>query len=126
MVFVCLPLTINLNYPNIINHTLFFLTGLPGCIDYFLLFLVRNAIISKYIEKYINVHLNLWIRCPGCIASSVLILKKIGEDYNYISFIEIIFMIIICILVYWNGIYFMYLTVYDFSNRYKKIEKNIF
>lgn len=123
MVFVCLPLTHNLKYPNLINHTLFFLTGLPGCIDYLLLFLVRNDILVKHTEKYCNVWINLWIRCPGCISSSTLILKEFGHQYQYLSIPDIISMLIIAILVYWNGIYFMFLTVQDYVVRYKKIEK---
>ena len=60
------------NTGRLINYSLFFTTGFPGMIDYFLLFLVKNNKLDIIIEKKINNYINLWIRSPGCISHAVL------------------------------------------------------
>ena len=71
---IALPLTLFSSSGSLLGHSLFYLTGLPGFIDYFLLFLNRNGCIKRMTEKKINNILNLWLRCPGCIAHSTLTL----------------------------------------------------
>ena len=51
MVIFALPLSLIVNGGCLIGHSLFFTTGLPGCIDYFMLFLVRNNWMNRIIEK---------------------------------------------------------------------------
>ena len=51
----------------IINYFLFFLCGLPGGIDYYLLTLNKYGLINRLTEKRINVNLNMWIRLPGVL-----------------------------------------------------------
>ena len=93
-----------------------FLTGLPGGINYYLLFLQRNNIIEKKTQKYYNYHLNLWIRQPGCIATALLsILFYIKFET---TFIEKIFNIYIIIIHYWNGIYFMEQVIKNYNILY--------
>ena len=92
----------------IIGHGMFYVTGLPGAIDYSLLFLNRNndLLVTRYQEKYINSLLNLWIRCPGCITTGVFLLlmtqfQETKNDYDiYVAYAVIA-------ALYWNGIYFM-------------------
>jgi len=119
MVLIALPLSHLSDCYNIIGHSLFFLIGLPGGLDYLLLFLVRNNIIDKMIEKKINRRLNLWIRCPGCIATVVLIFININQNsYDIISTIG---SYILMISIYWNGIYFMEQSVSNYAIEiYKK------
>lgn len=123
MIFVALPISLQSSNGAILSHSVFFLTGLPGCIDYFLLFLNRNKLIKKKVEKKINKYLNLWIRCPGCIVSSTFIFQHLAlnqpNQLHYYKFS----LATIGILIYWNGIYFMELVVNDYITRYKKIEK---
>lgn len=115
MVGVALPLTIYIPPSNITLHSFFFINGLPGCIDYFLLFLNRNNIISTYFEKRINCLLNLWIRCPGCIMNITLIIVTMIRLYDTLSLYNIIALYIIIITIYWNGIYFMNQIVVDYN-----------
>jgi len=61
------------------NCGAFFLCGLPGGIDYLLLFLYKMKKIDKMTEKHINVYLNNWIRLPGIIYSASLM------NYGYMS-----------------------------------------
>jgi hypothetical protein len=114
MVGIALPLSnmVNKNF-NIIGHTLFFTTGLPGGIDYILLFLVRNNIIDKMIEKNINRYINVWLRCPGCIAAATLILVESNKYSLPIS--EQISCYIVIGSIYWNGIYFMNQVVSNYE-----------
>ncbi len=113
MIGISLPLTELIPQINIIAHGLFFTTGLPGLIDYFLLFLNRNNYIHKSIEKQINTFINLWIRAPGCIMNSTLCIHSLINNYNLLSNIEIFSIIFILSSIYWNGIYFMNQTVQD-------------
>jgi len=115
MVGVSLPLTIVASNNNLTGHCLFFITGLPGGIDYMLLFLIRNNIMDKMIEKKINRVINLWVRCPGCIATSTLIIYNIVKYYHTLTFAMLMASLIITGTVYWNGIYFMEQVVVNYA-----------
>ena len=117
MVFIALPLSGFVNNGTLLNHSLFFLCGLPGMIDYILLFLVRNNLINKMTEKYINKQLNIWIRAPGCIAQSALTIIAYFKfkETNFNKPMDFIAMMITTALVYWNGIYFMEQVVSDYK-----------
>ena len=47
--------------------TAFFCSGLPGMIDYFLLYLVKLDLLDKKIEKDVYLFLTTYIRSPGCL-----------------------------------------------------------
>ena len=51
---VALPIGINMNSGFLLNHSLFFLTGLPGGINYINMFLTRNNIMNRLNQKRIN------------------------------------------------------------------------
>ena len=56
----------------ILNLMNFFICGLPGGIDYVLLFLVKAGLLKKLTEKRVNSQLNLMIRWPGIAISSYI------------------------------------------------------
>lgn len=93
---------------NVVGHGLFYITGLPGGIDYTLLFLNRNGIlVSRNQEKYVNSLLNLWVRCPGCIATAIFTLIMI-QKLNMIQTIsDILIAWFMMGALLWNGVYFM-------------------
>jgi hypothetical protein len=62
------------------NMLCFFISGLPGGIDYALLTLVKTGVIHSMTEKRINVYLNMWVRGPGLIA--VVVLNYVGYLYS--------------------------------------------
>ena len=124
MLGIALPLTEYVPQNITIGHCLFFLTGLPGFIDYFLLFLNRNNLLYKHTEKRINRWLNLWIRCPGCIMNATFIIQNIVINYNHLSTSEFMACLIILSTIYWNGIYFMAQIVTDYSNYQYKNNNN--
>lgn len=104
MIFVALPLAGYFGSLKLLSHSLFYTTGLPGMIDYALLFLVRNNKIQRFTEKSVNRLLNIVIRCPGCVIHSYLTLILVQEVTNPV---EQYIGTITGLLVYWNGIYFM-------------------
>ena len=49
------------------NILCFFISGLPGGLDYLMLSAVKAGKFSAYLEKRINCSINTWIRSPGII-----------------------------------------------------------
>lgn len=95
--------------------TVYFCSGLPGMIDYFLLYLVKIKILNIKIEKDIYLFLTSYIRSPGCILTTFLSIPyffRPQTNFDYlISFISIM-------LVFWNGQYFMKRTCIDYGRKY--------
>jgi hypothetical protein len=116
-----IPLTTG--YNNIlISHITFYLCGLPGGIDYLLLFLVRNNKLDKMTEKRVNKFLNMWIRCPGTIMSAAFVITEIPSLNDYL---QLLCAILTFIFSYWNGIYYneRVITDYAIQNYNNKIMK---
>jgi hypothetical protein len=113
MIFIALPLGTIIKCGSLLGHSMFFTTGLPGSINYFLMFLQRNNFIEKTYQKSINRYLNLWFRMPGCVSQFILSLifinLHIKDNYQYI------FGLITGILTFWNGIYYMDMVVRDYA-----------
>jgi len=74
---------------------MFFLSGLPGLIDYYLL----SKRVERKIEKKVNVYLNNYIRSPGIIFAMGLYWRDI-MDVGFWS------LLIGYGLLYWNATYF--------------------
>jgi hypothetical protein len=105
MIGIALPVGSMLNGGSLLGYSLFFTTGLPGGIDYTLLFLTRNHWISRTIEKQVNSELNVWIRSPGCISMAAFVCATNAMNNN--STFEKIGAVSTALLNYWNGQYFM-------------------
>lgn len=106
MIGIGLPIGWITESNSLLGYSLFFTTGLPGGIDYFLLFLSRNYWISRETEKKVNAYLNTWIRSPGCISHATLSLLLISTKITPYS-VDWFLGIIAAILTFWNGQYFM-------------------
>jgi len=106
MIGVALPIGAMLDGGTLLGYSLFFTTGLPGGIDYALLFLTRNNLLSRGVEKRINSELNVWIRSPGCIslAAFVCVANAYNRDQTALMLAG---SIATAVLNYWNGQYFM-------------------
>ena len=115
-----MPIGVYLPSSTLLGFSLFFTTGLPGGIDYFLLFLVRNNMLNPLIEKRINTWLNVWIRSAGCAAHAAFV---IAYTYNQQSQnqlennLKFYASIVTACLTYWNGQYFMERIVSDYARR---------
>ena len=60
------------NWAALANWQAFFISGLPGGIDYFMLGLNKVGMLDHLVEKRVNANLNIWCRCPGILSSTVL------------------------------------------------------
>ena len=115
MCFFVLPAGLYINSGCLLDYSLFFITGVPGGISYFVLFLNRNNYITRHRQKQIDTYINLWIRTPGCISSSTLSLvvhKNFQNNYTYSQSCVFYFIVV---SIYWNGIYFMNQTVQNYA-----------
>jgi len=110
MIGVAIPVGLMVDSHTLMGFSLFFTTGLPGGIDYALLFGVRNGWIPRMTEKRINRLLNLWVRSPGCIAHAVLTCVFVAsyQPSSWIAFLP-------AVLTCWNGQYFMEKVVSDYA-----------
>jgi len=119
MIFVSLPLGNYFGNTILLYHSLFYLTGLPGMIDYLCLFLVRNNIIHRLTEKKINRLLNLYIRNTGAMIHTFITTLLL---FNLSNPIDIIITSTTLGLVFWNGTYFMEQVLINTSDESRKIE----
>lgn len=96
---------------------LFFLSGFPGSIDFFLLYLVKLDLFSKEREKEIYLYITTYIRSPGaCILSFISFYNfYIKNNFN-------IFYILSNILVFWNGQYYLMKHSLDYG-KYLEIRR---
>jgi len=117
MIGVALPIGTLLEAHTLTGMSLFFTTGLPGGIDYLLLFGVRNGWVSRLTEKGVNRALNVWIRSPGCVAQATLALTFLCSKGVAWSSLAAIFGSLAPLLVYWNGQYFMAQVVADYASQ---------
>jgi hypothetical protein len=114
MIFVGLPIGVLVPSSTLLGYSLFFTTGLPGGIDYLMLFLVRNGWLGRMREKQVNRWLNVWIRSPGCVSHAVITFLYAGRMENTVA---LFFSIIPALLNYWNGQYFMDQVVTDYAKQ---------
>ncbi len=114
MIGVALPIGALLPSSTLVGYSLFFSTGLPGGIDYALLFLVRNNWISRLTEKRINRFLNVWIRAPGCSSHAAYTVAYCFQMSEGVYEKTFWFSLIPAGLMYWNGQYFMNQVVTDY------------
>jgi hypothetical protein len=100
--FIMEPISLHYNVGKIVNFCTFIICGLPGGIDYFLLFLVKLNKIEKITEKRINTYLNSYIRAPGLTVFAYILYYN-NLKYKLYNCYFIIFFII---GIMGNGIYF--------------------
>jgi hypothetical protein len=83
------------------NYCLFFVCGLPGCIDYAFMTFVAEGILQSQTEKYINTLLNMWLRAPGLMyAVFILYIRWLQND------IHSYYALPVMAALFWNAQYF--------------------
>jgi hypothetical protein len=105
MIGVALPLGSATRSGALMGMTLFFTTGLPGGINYALLFAERNGWVSRETEKAINVPVHQWLRGPGCVATATQIFAM-TQSATGATIWDRVAATLITALTFWNGIYF--------------------
>ena len=86
---------------------LFFLSGLPGAIDYFLLFLVKINKMSAITEKKIYLYLSAFLRAPGCVITFFIGTHGLFEYYFNDKYYEFMLLFLTLNLIFWNGQYYL-------------------
>lgn len=115
---VAVPIVLYL-FPSrhLLGFSFFFTTGLPGGLNYLLLFFYKNRLLEKKTQQYYNTILNSWVRCPGIIMNCSLILQYLLL-YNK-NFTEIFYGMITFFILFWNGVYFQNIVLENFFSKFK-------
>jgi hypothetical protein len=90
-------------YERLLSASNFFMCGLPGAVQYLLMILNRYDLISKFTEKQYSRYLNLCLRLPFQIFTSIIYLNIITRyENNYV-----ICLAVICSLAHnFNAVYY--------------------
>ncbi|HIB76043.1 MAG TPA: hypothetical protein EYO58_00200 [Flavobacteriales bacterium] len=106
-------------YPSkIIVMGIWFMSGFPGMIDYFLLWMVKMGWMESITEKYIYTIITMFLRSPGCILvffTAIPHLNNPTMSRKYIS------LFLNALLTLWNGQYYAMITCVDYGSRLKNI-----
>jgi len=62
------------------NYTCFFVSGLPGGIDYLMLALVKHGKMDALTEKYWNTKINVWMRGPALVIGAFIAYQSTLES----------------------------------------------
>ena len=120
MIGIALPIGAVVPAGTLLGFSLFFTTGLPGGIDYALLFLTRNGWLARATEKRANAWLSVWVRSPGCVAQATLTLAVAVPHVAAVGLAAppaVVAALVTAALNYWNGQYFMEQVVRDAAAR---------
>ena len=119
MLFICAPLTYMTD--NVFtSFALFFLTGLPGFIDYALLYFVKLGIIDSLTEKYAYLLITTWIRNPGCTMCVILAFILLKQTYDKL---KLIYITLSTFITFVNGNYYLMVTYFDYFDKLNKLNK---
>jgi hypothetical protein len=117
MVALALPLGSTVTVGALMGTTLFFTTGLPGGINYAMLFAERNGWITQAMRKRVNTPVHVWIRGPGCTAVATLIAASVWSATANANMWHRLAATMAAALTFWNGQYFMQQVVVSASNK---------
>tara|TARA_B100000212_G_C27252200_1_gene480725 strand:- start:119 stop:832 length:714 start_codon:yes stop_codon:yes gene_type:complete len=120
MCIICGPIVYLFNNTSISASLMFFLSGLPGFLDYINLYLVKLGYISPKSQKLMYLFISLCIRCPGILFFSILqLLYNNGQ-----TTLQYVMKDFLAIASIWNSQYFMYLTIKDCIQKNVLVKKN--
>lgn len=94
--------------------TSFFCSGLPGMIDYFLLYLYKIGYLDIKYEKEIYYYISIYLRSPGCMLNCFLAIPYFTKERDHTEWYLYMMSIL---LVFWNGQYYMSKTCTDYGKK---------
>ena len=106
MVVVGAPLLITGEMGPLMNFNNFFMCGLPGGLDYAMLYAVKHAWMSPLHEKRLNRVINVWFRAPPLVGVSVMVYIQLWLQTGVSVWVKGIRCFLIG-LGAWNGLFFM-------------------
>ena len=95
------------------NALAFFISGLPGGIDYFNLVLTKTKRMKVIRQKRICAALNCWVRGPGLIIFSFVLYQ--GLIYGTTPYVPKLAIAIIALLNTFNGMYYLKQSVANYA-----------
>jgi len=98
----------------------FFISGLPGGIDYVMLALTKHKLMEANTEKRLNARVNVWLRAPGTVLVVFCYYVSFVYGERKVGIAETTAAVVAMILVFMNGQYYMQRVV---GNAYLKDEK---
>jgi hypothetical protein len=120
MVVVGAPVLITGEQGPLMNFNHFFMCGIPGGLDYAMLFAVKHGWMSPLREKQYNSSINVWCRTPFLvITASFAYIQNFIQDGvpTWILVTRAFLMVLAC----WNALFFMERVVGNFHvSMYKK------
>ena len=103
---------------SIVDYCSFFLSGLPGAVDYALLVLVTNGKMDRVFEKRVNSAINTWVRTPFTLVGGFILFQLTLYD-DTITPRDRIACIAVAGLVAWNAMYFGRRVVQNYGTTQK-------
>ena len=89
------------------SFALFFLSGLPGAIDYMLLYLVKRNKINTLTEKKIYTYLSAYLRAPGCTITLLIGFNGLIDFYYKNEELNFYILLLTIMIIFWNGQYYL-------------------
>jgi hypothetical protein len=89
----------------VVNTLLFFVTGLPGALDYALLAAVKEGKFEALLEKRINSNINVWLRMPGLVFTASVLWSCGVQGLTQVGFAA---SVVCTVLAFGNGVHYMY------------------
>jgi hypothetical protein len=93
---------------------LFFLSGFPGMVDYFLLALVRLNKLPRCVQKIEYLFISNFVRNPGCVFVSGIGIRETIYFYSNSDYISLLCVTLSLILLFLNGTYYNLITTRDY------------
>lgn len=96
------------------NCVAFFISGLPGGIDYVILVLVKRGYVSKFMQKRVSAKINLMCRGPGVgvLLPATCYLSWLYHDISFYEMCQLVFIGVFCC---YNGLYYMDMSIRNYQ-----------
>lgn len=140
MVVLLTPLAYAVQPGHVLGLCAFFVTGLPGGLDYIMLVCVKKGWMRPLTEKRLNAHIQTWLRAPGCIINAMMIwitwielikrekagVKPLFNAHSYITgdydlyYVCLPVMLINIAALFWNGTFFARRVVESYTRHMLK------
>ena len=114
MIGIVGPITFSFARGPICDYCSFFISGLPGGIDYAMLSLVKNGKLSKMVEKRVNAAINTWIRVPFTVIGGFILFQF--QLYYDLNRGEQAMIITVALLVGWNAVFYGRRVIENYGN----------
>ena len=99
---------------------LWFMSGLPGLIDYTLLWLVKMGCVKPLFQKWFYTLIAAFIRSPGCLFACFLTLPIFHK--SVLNLKSVVILVNAC-LTFWNGQYYLLLAAEDYGKKLSTRDK---